>query len=286
MVRKLWYVILDKSTHLWGWITGKYYFEDFVRVYPGGVVFNRYGKPQPPSQNDTNNFLNHQKFYRFAAQFARDATVADVACGSGHGSEILKMAGAASIHGTDISKSAIAFAQKNYGNLAQFTVQGITHLTRFADNSFDLTISSEVLEHIKEYGKERQAVSELNRITRPGGIVIIGTPNSELLGGHGFYYDELKAILSGFFHRYCIFENALVPFGNNRLDWEKRLANHGTGIIVSQKIDLSETVLFPEHAMPELKRGIEPGTYNLGNLEINTTLLHNTHSWMVVAIKD
>jgi 2-polyprenyl-3-methyl-5-hydroxy-6-metoxy-1,4-benzoquinol methylase len=286
MLRKLWYFVLDKSTHFWGMISRKYYFEDFVRVYPDGNVYNRYGEPQKPSQNDINNYLNHQKFYRFAAQFVHGGNVADIGCGSGYGCKILKDAGALSVRGADLSKSSIAFARKHYSQLAEFSIQGITNLKGYKNDAFDLTISSEVLEHIKEYGKERKAIEEIKRITRPGGIIVLGTPNSELLGGHGFYYDEMRALMSEFFDTYCIFENALIPFGENRPRWEKRSSNKETGIIVSQSIALSETVLEVGQTSPEVKRGIEPGIYPLGKLSINTELLHNTHSWIVVAIKD
>jgi SAM-dependent methyltransferase len=178
-----------------------------------------------------------------------------------------------------------SFARKHFGHLAEFTIQSITDLSQYPDNTFGLTVSSEVLEHIREYGKESQAISELERITRPGGIIVIGTPNSELIDDHGFDYYEMNSLLSDAFGRYCIFENALVPFGANRTLWEKRLAGNDTGIIVSQDINLSETVL-PKNIKPELKQGIEAGTYQLGELVINTALLHNTHSWIGVAIKE
>jgi SAM-dependent methyltransferase len=256
-----------------------------VRVYPDGIVYNRYGKRLQPTHNDINNFINHQKFYEFVAQFICDDAVVDVGCGSGHGCVVLDASGASSVYGADISKSAIAFARKHFGHLAEFTIQSITDLSQYPDNTFGLTVSSEVLEHIREYGKESQAISELERITRPGGIIVIGTPNSELIDDHGFDYYEMNSLLSDAFGRYCIFENALVPFGANRTLWEKRLAGNDTGIIVSQDINLSETVL-PKNIKPELKQGIEAGTYQLGELVINTALLHNTHSWIGVAIKE
>lgn len=68
----------EKLTHLIGRITKQYYFEDYVRVYPDGIVFNRSGKRRKATKNDMNNFFNHQKFYYFAAQFIRDKIVADV----------------------------------------------------------------------------------------------------------------------------------------------------------------------------------------------------------------
>ena len=53
-------------------------------------------------------------------------------------------------------------------------------------------------------------------------------------------------------------------------------------MIVSELINLKETVL-PENTVAELKIGVEPGSYRFSDIEINTTLLHNTHSWLVIA---
>jgi hypothetical protein len=56
-------------------------------------------------------------------------------------------------------------------------------------------------------------------------------------------------------------------------------------VIVTQPIDFSETVTWGAE-VPGLKKGLDPGTYRLGNLDINTRLLHNTHSWIVLAVKE
>jgi 2-polyprenyl-3-methyl-5-hydroxy-6-metoxy-1,4-benzoquinol methylase len=278
--------LYNSVTHLYGRLTRQYYFEDFVRVYPNGIVYNRLGDAHAPSQNDINNFLNHQKFYFFASQFVSKATVADVGCGSGYGCEILKNKGASVIEGSDISPKAIAFAQKHYGHLARFTVQGITDLRQYPNARFDVTISSEVLEHIKEYHKEKQAINELKRITKPRGVIILGTPNSELLGGHGFYFEEMKELLQSNFSKFCLFENALMPpEGEDLKKWQERQDRGLHGVIVTQNINLSETVLFPS-VVPQLKQGLAPGFFSLDGLEIDTSLLHNTHSWIVVAINN
>ena len=272
-------------THLWGSLSGRYYFEDFVRVYPDGTHFNRLGLSGPASRNEINNFLNHQKFYSFAAQFARAATVADIGCGSGYGCALLKNAGATSVHGADVSKHAVRFAREHYGRFAEFSMQSITDLALYRDDLFDLAVSSEVLEHIKEYGKEDTAVHEVKRIIKPGGIVVFGTPNSELLGDHGFSFDEIDSLMRRHFTHYCIFENALVPYGRAREVWVRRLAERRTGIVVTQPIKLNETVL-PEGVTPELKRGIPAGVHAVWGVEVDTRLLHNTHSWAIVAVKD
>lgn len=48
----------------------------------------------------------------------------------------------------------------------------------FADESFDLVWCSEVIEHLKE---PTAALAELRRVTRPGGDIVLTTPNSYAL---------------------------------------------------------------------------------------------------------
>jgi 2-polyprenyl-3-methyl-5-hydroxy-6-metoxy-1,4-benzoquinol methylase len=284
-MRKLILKILKILTHLYGSISRKYYCEDFVRVYPNGIHFNRLGWRNPLTPNVTKNFLNHQKFYAFASQFAHGAIAADIGCGSGYGCALLKDAGAAHVYGTDASTHAIHFAKEYYSNIAEFSVQSITDMNLYHNDQFDLIICSEVLEHIKEYGMEDQAVKEINRITRPSGIIIIGTPNSELQGDHGFSFEEMEALMKKHFTHYCIFENALAPFGSSKELWERRLSEGRTGVIVTQTINLDETDL-PNKVMPQLKKGIPAGIYCVDSVQVNTMLLHNTNSWAVVAIKN
>lgn len=266
-------------------ITKRYYFEDYVRVYPNGVRLDRSGRTHQPNKKNINNFLNHRKFYIFASQFVKDKSVADIGCGSGYGCEILKKSGAASVCGSDISKQAIKFAKSQYGDFAEFTIQAVTNIEKYPDNAFDISISNEVLEHIKEYSMEKKAIHELKRITRNEGLLIIGTPNSEMLGKHGFYFDELNNLFKENFSQFCIFENALVPFGNKKSLWGKRLSEDNVGVIISGIINLSETVL-PDGVRPELKKGLKAGRYMFSTYSVDTTLLHNTHSWIILAINN
>src|SRR4030042_106653 len=103
-MRNLVAKVLNVLTHLYGSISKKYYWEDFVRVYPDGICINRFGRLKPATLTDAKNFLNHQKFYVFAAQFAHSVTVADIGCGSGYGCALLKKAGATHVSGTDRSE--------------------------------------------------------------------------------------------------------------------------------------------------------------------------------------
>ena len=251
-------------------ITGRYYFEDNCRVCP---------------EHKDSNFLNHCKFYKFAAQFVNNKHVADIGCGTGYGCEILKNKGAVFVSGSDISKKAIKYARSKYNDIADFIIQGITDLKKYSDNSFDVSVCSEVIEHVKEYGKEQDAIAEIKRITKNKGLLIIGTPNSELLGDHGFYFKEIKGLFQKNFLQFCIFENALIPTGIEQSLWSKRVASGEVGVIISENIDFSETVLF-DNSQPRIKNGLKAGIYKFAGYDVDTTLLHNTHSWVIIAIND
>lgn len=259
--------------------------EDFVRVYPDGLVFDESGRKRPATEEDRRNYLNHQKVYGFAAQFAPGKVVADLGCGCGHGSHLLKESGARAVYGCDMSSNAIEFARARYGDSAEFSVRSVTDLRGYETDSFDVVVSCEVLEHLKESGSEEKAVLEMRRVTKPGGLILIGTPNAEMIAEHGFSFEETETLMKRHFKRFLIFENALAPFGEQRRLWDERRELGRTGVVVSERIRLDETVV-PADTEPELKRGIEPGRYEFGPYRVDTTLLHNTHSWMVLAMND
>jgi hypothetical protein len=54
-------------------------------------------------------------------------------------------------------------------------------------------------------------------------------------------------------------------------------------MVVSQAIDLSETALLDSRE-PEVKSGAPPGVIKFGTFEVDTSLLHNTHSWIVICM--
>ncbi len=144
--------------------------------------------------------------YKLATQYAQDKVILDIGCGAGYGSYKLIRAGAKKVYGVDIIANSIEYCQTHHFNPRLFFKQGdITHLD-FDDNSFDQICAFEVIEHIKNYEK---AVSELLRVLKPGGLLIISTPNKAIYSPdtkkpfHPFHYHEwflndFKKILIGF----------------------------------------------------------------------------------------
>jgi SAM-dependent methyltransferase len=119
---------------------------------------------------------DHIARYRFAQEFVKGKDVLDIACGTGYGSALLLEAGAASVTGMDISEEALRFAREKYGR------DGITFRQRDvcsleSPDSFDFIVSFETLEHVSQY---REALRQLHLALRPGGTLILSTPNRRI----------------------------------------------------------------------------------------------------------
>ena len=84
------------------------------------------------------------------------------------------------------------------------------------------------------------------------------------------------------FSEYVLFENALQPEKQHESLWENRLKAKKTGVVVSENIVWEETV-WTGKSRPIAKTGQMPGDIIFGTTSIDTRLLHNTHSWVVVA---
>lgn len=116
---------------------------------------------------------DHLNRYRFATDYASAAARAlDIACGTGYGSAILKDAGAGSVTGVDLSVEALGHAQKHFGR------EGVTFttgdITEFDAEPFDLITCFETIEHVADAAA---ALTNLRRLLREGGTLLISSPN-------------------------------------------------------------------------------------------------------------
>lgn len=77
--------------------------------------------------------------------------------------------------GVDAAPNMIKECQANFGNLpaAHFSVGDAVHLD-FPEGSFDMVICAGVIDHIRDY---RQAIAEMLRVLRVGGILLVAFPN-------------------------------------------------------------------------------------------------------------
>jgi len=118
----------------------------------------------------------HLAPYHLALDYARGKHVLEVGCNWGYGAYLLSGV-AAHLTAFDGSGEAIRDAQQRFprDNLV-FLMHDANDPFPLPDESFDLVFSSEVIEHIRDY---RACVAEIKRVLRPGGILIMKTPNLE-----------------------------------------------------------------------------------------------------------
>ena len=73
--------------------------------------------------------------------------------------------------GIDVNEGMMDYA-KHQGRLEDIYVNDVDKLP-LSDNSVDIVIATQVLEHLNEY---KETVSEMHRVLKPGGKVIISVP--------------------------------------------------------------------------------------------------------------
>ncbi len=127
-----------------------------------------------PSKNKDTFYFEHIQRYKFSKKFVKNKKILDLGSGSGYGSfELIKL-GAKEVISIDIDPKIIKFAKEKYHNdKLTFQIADATSLP-FKDNEFDVVISFEVIEHIKNY---QNYLREVFRVLRPKGYFIFSTPN-------------------------------------------------------------------------------------------------------------
>ncbi len=131
------------------------------------------GRFVPGTAAGTETEAAHRARYLWARPLAAGRDVLDAGCGVGYGTAILAGGGAASALGVDVSAHAIDAARAEAGAGARFEVADIERLD-VADDSFDLVTCFEVIEYVQH---PEHALDELRRVLRPGGLLLISSPN-------------------------------------------------------------------------------------------------------------
>jgi SAM-dependent methyltransferase len=120
----------------------------------------------------------HLVRYHLATNFIRPGdTVLDCACGLGYGAYILyQCSSAIKILGVDLCPDSIQYATQNYGipGAIEYQTGDAQNLSQLADNSVDFITSYETIEHLPDPLKY---LSELERVLRPSGRILISVPN-------------------------------------------------------------------------------------------------------------
>jgi ubiquinone/menaquinone biosynthesis C-methylase UbiE len=137
------------------------------------------------------------KVSKIAEMLAPDTKLVDIGCGTGSMLRALRTRGFTDLHGLELSEYAVARLQREGISMTRGSLLDMP----FADAAFDAAVASEVLEHVI---RRRRFLSELTRIVKPGGTVLIFVPD-DYLGPieepeHVIKYNagSLRKFLSGF----------------------------------------------------------------------------------------
>jgi len=144
-------------------------------------------------------FQRHVAAYDFVRPLVEGARVLDAGCGEGYGTDLLAAVAKEAV-GVDLEDPVIRRAALRYPD-ARFETANLVSLP-FEDASFDAVVSMQVIEHIHT---PHEFVAECARVLRPGGLLVISTPNRLTFSPDGlrnpfhsfeFAPDELRATLA------------------------------------------------------------------------------------------
>lgn len=120
-------------------------------------------------------FASHWERYVFAKNYVKDKDIVSLACGTGYGEFYLATEGRAkTVLGVDNSSEAIKYAQNHYQAENLIFKQADAFKNGILDQSADVIISFETIEHIND---DNKLLGEFFRILKPGGVLILSTPN-------------------------------------------------------------------------------------------------------------
>ncbi len=172
---------------------------------------------------DAHDERAYQEYVSFIRRFAgKEDRALDLGCGTGLSTFMLSKE-LRDVVGVDISLIFIKIAQeKHQAPNIEFKCADILNLP-FADGSFDIVSSFLTLEHIYDVAG---ALSEMVRVAKPGGLVIVLAPN--LLSPFNEVYNLIDAF----------------SLKKNRLRWQKRhspwksvyLAIYKAALLLSKKL--------------------------------------------------
>ncbi len=152
-----------------------------------GYVSRRYGYPAPRWQRWLSPFMYVHPGARAHADFgvwyqpapAPGTRLLDVGCGSGGGLAHMRELGWSDVEGVEIDEEAAQAGRQRGLRIRLGTLQS----QGYAPSSFDVITMSHVIEHVHE---PVDLLRECHRILKPGGQLLVATPNTRSRGHRRF----------------------------------------------------------------------------------------------------
>lgn len=158
----------------------------------------------PEGHTQTLTYGEHLSRYLSVAAVVKGKTVLDIASGAGYGTKLISKS-AKKVYGIDYNLDAINYAKEHYAAQNIEYKQGDAQAIPLPDNSVDIIISFETIEHLP---KPKTFIKEVKRVLKKDGQFIVSTPNDdEFIEGnefhlHEFQLTELKSLIRANFKAY------------------------------------------------------------------------------------
>ena len=173
----------------------------------------------PEGHTQTLTYGEHLARYLSVMPIIKNKIVLDIASGAGYGTKLIS-GDAKKVYGIDYSSEAVKYAKEYYGSKNIEYIKGDAQAIPLADNSVDVIVSFETIEHLKN---PKKFIKEVKRILKNDGQFIVSTPNDdEFIEGnkfhlHEFQLNELKTLISSNF-KHCIYYYQGSYFSSALLD--------------------------------------------------------------------
>lgn len=172
----------------------------------------------PDGHHQTLTYGEHLSRYLAVKDIVSGKTVLDVASGTGYGAKIIAQY-AKKVHGVDYNHEAIDYSKKHFsaGNI-EYQVGDALEIP-LPDNSVDVVISFETIEHLSD---PKRFIEEVKRVLKSEGQFVVSTPNDdEFIEGnefhlHEFTLKELQKLIqknfinSNFYYQGSYFSSAVL----------------------------------------------------------------------------
>lgn len=141
-------------------------------------------------------FRRHEVVYQRLAGLVDGKDVLEAGCGEGYGANLLA-AHAKSLHALDYDDYATSHVHTAYPDVP--VVRGNLVELPYAEDSFDVVVSLQTIEHL---WNQEAFVAECLRVLRPGGTIVISTPNTLTFPPGNIYHpkeltpDELRDLVA------------------------------------------------------------------------------------------
>lgn len=240
------------------------------------------------------NTINHLHRYAIAMSLIKDKTVLDIASGEGYGSNLLSYE-CQHVYGVDIDEKTIERAKGKYRRDNLNFIKGSTSAIPLNTNSVDVVISFETLEHHDEH---EQMLSEIKRVLRPDGFLLISSPDKHFYSDlrkynnpyhiKELYKSEFIELISKYFNEYqllsqsYIYGSSIILDDSNRETFEFYTGDY-TNIMNTESHPNFLIAICSDRVLQKIGNSIFEGrkVIDTQNLENKLNYIYNSNSYKV-----